>query len=198
MSFDHPSAQFEFEALSNVSTSQKDDDSRSATPESHKDECVGYQSHGQGAPSYSCGHYKYGRSEGLKHSQPSQSDLETSDKLPEQESEASRGQDKGSENADKLLSHPKRKRSDSNDTLRNFGKDLTNVRAVSMPAMEVLWKRRKLGRESKVDRQESLALAKVAGDVAVMLEAVNVIREAVDRQSRILLEVCNAVENHGM
>ncbi|KAG1748423.1 uncharacterized protein EDB91DRAFT_1079384 [Suillus paluster] len=194
MSFNHPSAQFKFEALSSVSTSQdlEDDGSRSATPESHKAECIGYQSHGQGAPSYSCGHYKYSRSEGFKCSQPSQPDLETSDKLLEQ------GQRKGSENADKLPSHPKRKRSDSNDTLSNFSKDLTNVQAASMPAMEVLWKRRKLGQESKFDCRESLALAKVAGDIAVMIEAVNVIREAVDKQSRILLEVCNAIENHGM
>ncbi|KAG1735276.1 uncharacterized protein EDB91DRAFT_1083732 [Suillus paluster] len=172
MSFDHPSVQFEFEALS---TSQEDNGSSSTIPESHKDECVEYQSHGQGAPSYSCGHYKYGRSEGFKHSQPSQPDLETSDKLPEQELEASQGQDKGFENADKLPSHPKQKRSDSNDTLHNFGKDLINVWAALMPAMEVLWKCRKLGQESKFDCRESLALAKVAGDVAVMLEAVNVI-----------------------
>jgi hypothetical protein len=32
--------------------------SRSSTPPSHKD-CVGYAAHGQGAPVYSCGHYKY-------------------------------------------------------------------------------------------------------------------------------------------
>jgi hypothetical protein len=57
-------------------TGEEANQSRSSTPESHKNFCDNYQGHGQGAPVYSCGCYRYKDMARYKCPEPSPSDLE--------------------------------------------------------------------------------------------------------------------------
>jgi hypothetical protein len=53
-----------------------DSQSRSSTPESHKEFCLGSGAYGQGAPVYSCGCYRYSEMRRYTHIQPSPPNLE--------------------------------------------------------------------------------------------------------------------------
>ncbi|KAG1904884.1 uncharacterized protein F5891DRAFT_1184306 [Suillus fuscotomentosus] len=172
--------------------------SRRSTPESHFG-CPG-SAHGQGAPVYSCGCYKYNILERFKPS-PSPPDNEQAFQLAdefgaEQPKPQLEVQDGDHYNGD--ARHSKRKRSDDHDDVipRNFGQD---VRATSVPVVELQppVKHRKIERKFELFEGES-ALAKVMQEVVEVREVVSRIEAVIDRQNTVLLEICNAIENHGM
>ncbi|KAG1785970.1 uncharacterized protein HD556DRAFT_1450171 [Suillus plorans] len=169
--------------------------SRRSTPESHFG-CLG-SGGGQSAPAYSCGCYKHVISllKRIK-SSPSPPDNEQAFQLAddfgaEQPKPQLEAQDGDHYNADARRS--KRKRSDDHDDVipRNFGQDMTSMRATSVPVVERQppVKRRKIGRS---------ALAKVMQEVVGLREAVSRIETVIGRQNGVILEICNAIENHGM
>jgi hypothetical protein len=77
-------------------------------------------------------------------------------------------------------------------TLRNFFQDITDVRAASVPVIELPpSKRTKLGRKSELFKGElTQSMAKVAQEIAVVREALGRIKENIDQQSIILLAIC--------
>ncbi|KAG2035447.1 hypothetical protein BDR03DRAFT_1012621 [Suillus americanus] len=156
-----------------------DDQSRCSTPESHKD-CQEHNGHGQGGPVYSCGCYNYGALERNKYLKLLLPELE-------QALESS-----NSDPGNNSVSSPKRKIHDENDTLRNFFQDITDVRAASVPVIELPpSKRTKLGRKSKLFKGElTQSIAKVAQEIVVVREALGRIKENIDQQSIILLAIC--------
>ncbi|KAG2749136.1 hypothetical protein P692DRAFT_20874197 [Suillus brevipes Sb2] len=149
-----------------------DNQSRSSTPESHKD-CKG-NAHGQGAPVYSCGCYKYKRMDSYQYFNQPQSPyqpLEFSDSDP----------------GDIVALSPKRKIRDDNDTLSNVFQDITNVRAASEPVIKLRpSKRRKLVIHSELlEGGLAQSLAEVAHEIAAM-------RESLDRVKKVLVgKACN-------
>ncbi|KAG2135841.1 hypothetical protein DEU56DRAFT_913226 [Suillus clintonianus] len=170
---------FKIEALEG---GEGDNLSRCSTPESHKD-CHGYNSNGQGAPVYSCGCYKYSEMERYKNP-PSHPDLE-------------QALESGNDDPDNIdVLSPKRKTCNEDDTPRNFFQDITNMRAASMPAIELPpLKRRKLESQSKLfEGGLTQSLAQVAQEVAVVREALGRIKEDLGRQSIILLAICEAIQ----
>ncbi|KAG1852232.1 hypothetical protein F4604DRAFT_1933812 [Suillus subluteus] len=145
-----------------LSVFKLEDRSGRSTPESHWG-CPGY-GHGQGAPVYSCGCYKHNV---LKWFKPELSPPENeqvfqlTDKLqlgaeqPEQQLETP-SRDGNLEDADK--SRVKRKRSEDDNTMRNFGHDITNMQATSAPLIELPpKKRKKIGRHIELFEGELLA-----------------------------------------
>ncbi|KAG1793481.1 uncharacterized protein HD556DRAFT_1443593 [Suillus plorans] len=180
----------------NTESAGKDDHhsaSRISTPQSHKDSCPGPgQSHGQGGPVYSCGCYTVAD---LNHSYSGQ----VTHRLAKTEHLAPRGYDQkdvdrwkalfanldsdsDSEDFEILLMSPSLKRKRSQDNL-NDGRDVTNgQKETRKPISDELRKRFK----------------KLAIEVAGVREAVSRLEAAIDRQSGVMAEVRNAVENNGM
>ncbi|KIK35592.1 hypothetical protein CY34DRAFT_16925 [Suillus luteus UH-Slu-Lm8-n1] len=179
-----------------------ENNSSRSTPESHWG-CTMYHGHGQGAPVYSCGCYKHNVVRRFK-SEASPPDNELADefhlgaerhKQPEPVKLEARSEDGGLEDTDG--SHRKRKWSEDDSTLRNFGHDITNIRATSVPVIGLPpEKRRKVG--GNLVLCEGELLAKVMQEVEGVREAMSRIEVIFDRQRTVLLEICNAIENHGM
>ncbi|KAG1863505.1 hypothetical protein C8R48DRAFT_773560 [Suillus tomentosus] len=156
-----------------------DDQSRGSTPESHKD-CHEYRAYGQGAPVYSCGCYRYREMERYKVLKLSPPDLE----------QALESGDGDFEDVDGL--GLKRKIRNENDTVHS---DITNVRAASGPATKLPpSKRRNLGRQSESFKGElTQSLGKIAHEFVVLGGALVGIKEVLDKQSTILLAICEAL-----
>ncbi|KAG1868117.1 hypothetical protein C8R48DRAFT_771819 [Suillus tomentosus] len=160
----------------NTESAGKDDHhsaSRISTPQSHKDSCPGPgQSHGQGGPVYSCGCYTY------EHLAPRGYDQKDVDRW--KALFANLDSDSDSEDFEILLMSPSLKRKRSQDNL-NDGRDVTNgQKETRIPILDELRKR----------------FEKLAIEVAGVREAVSRLEAAIDRQSGVMAEVRNAVENN--
>lgn len=82
-------------------------------------------------------------------------------------------------------------------TPRDFGHDVTSMRATTVPVVELPpKKRRKSGRKIEIFEGESLYM--FMREVVELQGAVSRIETAIIRQSTILLQLRNAVEDHGM
>ncbi|KAG1884689.1 hypothetical protein F4604DRAFT_1919159 [Suillus subluteus] len=160
--------------------------SNRSTPESHQG-CTRYHGHGQGAPVHSCGCYKHNVT-GWVEPKPSPADNEQAFQLADEFGF-------GAEQHEQL--EPKVKRSEDDSAPSNFGHDVTNIRATSVPVIE-LWPEecRKIGRNFKLF--EGGLLAKVMQEVVGVHEAMGRIETIINRQNTVLHEICNAIENHGM
>ncbi|KAG1759762.1 hypothetical protein EDD22DRAFT_955598 [Suillus occidentalis] len=135
----------------------KDDHrSRSPTPQCHKDVCPGPgQAHGQQAPVYSCGCYRYKHFTDRYRMEP--------------------GED------GELCLKRKRSQYDWYNAMDSFNQDIAN-------GEKALQKHAKLTKRFKY----------LANKVVDMQEATIRLEAAIGRQSTILKEVCNALENNGM
>ncbi|KAG1754683.1 hypothetical protein EDD22DRAFT_844773 [Suillus occidentalis] len=173
-------ADFEIEA---PRTGEEANQSRSSTPESHKNFCNNYQGHGQGATVYSCGCYRYKDMARYKCPEPLPSDLE-------QASETGNG-DSDVIGALSL----KRKILHGNDTAHSISRDITTVWEVSVPGIELPQsKRRKLERQSEsFEEGPPRSLIKVAKEVVALGEALLRMKEDLDGQRTILLTICEAL-----
>lgn len=82
-------------------------------------------------------------------------------------------------------------------TPRDFGHDVTSLRATTVPVVELPpKKRRKSGRKFEIFEGESLSM--FMREVVELQGAVSRIETAIIRQTTILLQLCNVIEDHGM
>ncbi|KAG1733223.1 uncharacterized protein EDB91DRAFT_1084500 [Suillus paluster] len=151
-----------------------DGSSWSSTPESHE-ACTGYHSHGQGAPVYSYGCYNFGKVRRLACTKPSTQD-------PEQTCQLAHN-----------LDTEQYKPLELESKVRN-GDEKGVDKLLSNPNL----KRKASDSSDEAREREFQSVAKVELEVAAILEAVHRMEAAVERQSRILVEVCNTIENNGM
>ncbi|KAG2120576.1 uncharacterized protein F5147DRAFT_647051 [Suillus discolor] len=152
--------------------------SNRSTPESHWG-CTRCPGHGQSAPVYSCGCYKHNvallREFELEDWPPDEQVFQLVDEGAEQHEPLEPrlevpSRDGGLEDADE--SHRKRKRSEDDSTPRNLGHDITNIRATSVPIIELpSEKHRKIGRNFELS--EGGLLAKVMQEVVGVHEAMS-------------------------
>ncbi|KAG2357793.1 hypothetical protein BDR07DRAFT_1482638 [Suillus spraguei] len=174
--------------------------SRRSTPESHWG-CPG-SGHRQGAPVFSCGCYKHnvvGRFEPEPELPDNEQAFQLADELqlgaeqyeqPETLKASSRERDL--EDADECHPNLKRKRSEDDNTPCNFGHD--NMRAASVP----ITNSELSPKQCRKILLKGELLAKVMKEVVGVHHAMSKMIEAIVRQSMVLHEVCNAIEDHGM
>ncbi|KAG1890296.1 hypothetical protein F4604DRAFT_1673740 [Suillus subluteus] len=144
--------------------------SNRSTPESHWG-CTRYHGHRQGAPEHSCGCYKHNVTRWVE-PEPLPADNEQAFQLADEFGLGAKQHEQlepqleapscGLEDTDE--SRRKRKRSEDDSAPSNFSHDVTNIRATSVPVIE-LWpeKRRKIGRNFELF--EGGLLAKVMQEV---------------------------------
>ncbi|KAG1770765.1 hypothetical protein EDD22DRAFT_843113 [Suillus occidentalis] len=151
--------------------------SRSSTPESHKN-CHGYNAHGQSAPTYSCGCYKYKELERYKCLELSPPDLE-------QVVESGNG-DFGEVDVLNL----KQKIRDEND--ENSFHDITDMQTKSVPDTKLPpSKCRKLGEQSESSEEGvTRHLIELAKEIVVLGEGLLKAKEGLRRHRTTILAIC--------